>query len=65
MMQINGCSQICHGDRYHSFINAVGTQVKDESGTLLETGKSICKKEQGRSVWLNAYLREKAGGKTF
>lgn len=28
-------------------INAIDTQVKDERGTLLETGKSICKKEQG------------------
>lgn len=28
-------------------VNAIDTQVKDERGTLLETGKSICKKEQG------------------
>ncbi len=45
-------------------INAIGTQVKDENGTLLETGESICKKEKGRSVWLNTYLCGKVGVKT-
>lgn len=45
-------------------INAVGAQVKDESGTLIETGKSIYKIEQGRNVWLNTYLCGKVGGKT-
>lgn len=45
-------------------INALGAQVKDESGTLIETGKSIYKIEQGRNVWLNTYLCGKVGGKT-
>ena len=45
-------------------INAIGTQVRDEHGILLETSKSVRKKEKAVNLWLKTFLYGEENGVT-